>query len=424
MKLLLASWGNFESWDEVTYKFGRTEVRSKSPISALIEEINPDKVVIILPDTLSKDFSSLKSLRETVKKKAAEFLDGLGIKNHEILIVPGVGKFRNGEFLGDPIDVYHYVVYLLQEVIPAVEDVEVHFDITHGLNYITILTYKALRDILGVVALTNNVRLITYNSEPYVKGVTKELEIHTIENEVISPAPLNRRVSGNPPVDRFSISGEELGKIKRSLENFERIKRGLNKINSWIFSLVYGLPLVLASFYPSLSEVKGAVEEAVEVYERNIFVDQENRRVVRRLRLSDNFGTLALLLLQLKVLDEPLRKKFSLPREELSVGELMEIAETVFRGRILHSTKNELNRIIERLKDNKPSDWTSLSKFLKNPSPQVNPRNFLAHAGLEANLVEVKVEDDVMVRYTKEKVFYGGSKVRVETAIGRILKVE
>ncbi|WP_204266963.1 TM1812 family CRISPR-associated protein, partial [Citrobacter youngae] len=45
-----------------------------------------------------------------------------------------------------------------------------------------------------------------------------------------------------------------------------------------------------------------------------------------------------------------------------------------------------------------------LSEFFKNANPQVDPRNFFAHAGLEANLVEVKRNGELYLRYTKGKV--------------------
>ena len=53
---------------------------------------------------------------------------------------------------------------------------------------------------------------------------------------------------------------------------------------------------------------------------------------------------------------------------------------------------------------------------------RVDDRNFLAHAGLEANLVEVKRNGELYLRYTKDRVRYGGSMKSPENIIGKILE--
>jgi len=53
---------------------------------------------------------------------------------------------------------------------------------------------------------------------------------------------------------------------------------------------------------------------------------------------------------------------------------------------------------------------------------RVDDRNFLAHAGLEANLVEVKRNGELYLRYTKDRVRYGGSMKSPENIIAKILE--
>ncbi|AMM54165.1 type III-A CRISPR-associated protein Cas10/Csm1 [Pyrococcus kukulkanii] len=129
-------------------------------------------------------------------------------------------------------------------------------------------------------------------------------------------------------------------------------------------------------------------------------------------------GTLSKLAFQIEVIDDLLRD-MDLPKEELSADELFKIAERVFKGRIRESTKVEVNRIVRRVGDVK--EWTKLRTFFPNATPQVDPRNFLAHAGLEANLVEVKRERDVLFRYTKDHVLYGGKMKDPWRVISEIL---
>jgi CRISPR/Cas system-associated protein Csx1 len=49
------------------------------------------------------------------------------------------------------------------------------------------LVYRALYEILGVMAYVCNIKLNVYNSEPYLKGITKKLRIHRIESREILP---------------------------------------------------------------------------------------------------------------------------------------------------------------------------------------------------------------------------------------------
>ncbi|MFA4661592.1 TM1812 family CRISPR-associated protein [Pyrococcus kukulkanii] len=188
------------------------------------------------------------------------------------------------------------------------------------------------------------------------------------------------------------------------------------RLNLWTSSILLGLPLLLATAHPNLTEILQILDEAFREFRENIEV--QGNTLKRRIGLGKDFATLSKLAFQIGVIND-LLKDINLPREELSANELFEIADRVFKGRIKESTRKEIDRILTRVGDVK--EWTKLREFFPNANPQVDPRNFLAHAGLEANLVEVKREKDVLFRYTRDKVLYGGKMEDPWRVIWRIL---
>lgn len=420
MKLLVVSWGDFERWKETKYRFGEETAVGPSTLPILQKVIKPDWTVIVLSDTLGRDFSSFGALREDVKSRVRDFLDRIGAgREVDIIIAPGIGQFAHGTFRGDAMDAYYHVLHSLAQILPPREPLDVHFDSTHGLNYMTLLTYRALKELLGIAAITNDVTFTAYNSDPFVPKITRELTMNVIEAGDVKPSPLAEPLpSGTKEyLGNFSLSGEEYRKALQSLQKLEELKDIIGRLNAWISSVVNGLPLVFASAFPDMAALSEPVDELIEAYTEGI--DVSPKRVERKLSLGKGFGVLVKLHFQVGVLETG-----KLPREQLSVDELKEISKLVFRGRVLASTKTELHRLAGSVKFD-TSGWMRYSELLrmmdKNPNPQVDDRNFLAHAGLEANLIEVKREGKLHLRYTKEKVKYGGSMEEPWKVIEKIL---
>ena len=419
MRFLIVSWGNFERWKETKYRFGEEASVGPSTLPILQKALKPDWTVIILSDTLGMDFSSYGALREDVRNRVMDFLERIGAgREVDVLIVPGIGQFAHGTFKGNAMDAYYYLLHELAQILPPDEPLDVHFDSTHGLNYITLLAYRALKELLGIAAITNDVMFAAYNSDPFVPGITKELTINVIERIMVQPSPLLERI---PTEDKrylknFSLSGREYGTILRNLKHLRELRRTAGRLNSWISSIVNGLPLVFASAFPRREVISNALEELRSTYTSYIMIS--NGLVNRELSLGEGFGRLVKLLFQTRVLGGQ-----NPPRDELSIEELKLLSERVFRGRVLASTKTELDRIAKSV--NMDVGWIRYAELLrmkgKSPNPQVDDRNFLAHAGLEANLIEVRRKGELYIRYTKESVTYGGRQKEPWRVIESIL---
>ncbi|HIP75149.1 MAG TPA: TIGR01897 family CRISPR-associated protein [Thermococcus paralvinellae] len=409
MKLLVVSWGDFRRWNYTRYHFGEQVLESNSTLPILKKSINPDRIVIVLPDTLGEDFSSPEAIREDVAGKVREFLKEIDIKNGvDVIIVPGIGNFPHGSFKGSAMDAYYIVLHQLAHIIPTEEHIDAHFDSTHGLNYITLLTYRALKELLGIAAITNDVHFTVYNSDPYVPKVTEDLTINVIEKVSITPEPLSESLPGDSGyIERYNMPLEEFITLKRSLDSLKRVRSLKKDLDAWIGSLFFGLPLLFLETFPEELEIEEMIQELLETWESKVEVGRNY--VIRRLSLSHGFGTLVKLLFEIK------ETKDATVDEPYSIGKLYRLSERLFRGSTRERIRVELGKIedkgIEYAKEGEFMSWTSLREFLKydKANKQIISRNFLAHAGFEANSVEVSMEpcntgtvkEHIFLRYSK-----------------------
>ncbi len=427
MKLLIASWGNFKKWTEVKYRFGDEVSAGASTLSILQKVIKPDWTVIVLSETLGEDFSSLGALREDIRARAQQFLERIGAgRETDILIVPGIGRFEHGAFNGNAMDVYYHVLHGLSQVIPAEGGLEVHFDVTHGLNYITFLVHRALRELLGIRAILKNTHFIAYNSDPFAPKVTSELGINIIEDVMVEPHPVTERL---PSLDRYIIphliEKKTLGELRRKLRAFELIRSEKRRLEAWAGSLIFGLPLLFVENFPEVEPIEGAVDELLKTWES--YVGVSNKSVRRELAFGEGFGVLVKLLFQVRALRE---LRLGLPP---SLDELYKISEKAFRGANRERVKVELHKIETTAEKhalaNEFPDWIPLRDFYDFPNANVNivSRNLLAHAGLEANATEVKMEKWQIKDARKEARFHTflryslNTKRRVEELTARAL---
>ncbi|WP_297508183.1 CRISPR-associated CARF protein Csx1, partial [Thermococcus sp.] len=307
------------------------------------------------------------------------------------LLVPGIGKFEHGTFEGNAMDVYYRALHGLSQVIPVDGKLEVHFDITHGLNYVTFLVHRALRELLGMRTLTSETLFKAYNSDPFVPKLSSELGINVIEDVKVEPHPLTEGLPAlNEYLVPYFIEKNALGELKRKLKAFELIKSEKRKLEAWIGSVVFGLPLLFAENFPETGPIEEAVDELMKTWES--YVEVSNKSVRRKLAFGRGFGVLVKLAFQARALE---KFKLGLPP---SLDDLYRISGGVFRGANRERANVELGKIEDRaiayaLAKRFP-DWMPLRDFLgfEKANATIVPRNFLAHAGLEANATEARME--------------------------------
>lgn len=446
----MVPWGNPFQWEQITYEFKGIKLKSKSSLPLLIEVLKPEKIIIIALDTIAnfrnrdgkpeielKNFSKYLDVEKDVKDRIKWFLEKEILENIldpelkqkfskfiseeklKIIVAPGVGIFPNIAVEGEMLDFYHYILYKLAKELP-VDDLEVYLDLTHGINFMPTLIYRALNNLLGLAAFVRNVHFVVLNSEPFPQGFIGEekakvlretiLHIRKVEDRYIHPKPIYSKVSNE-------------------------------KLVAFIASLANGFPLVFATFYPKINELESVLDEEFQEFLKNIEVKE--KKIKRNKNLSDDFKTISKLFYLIKILNSTFDKSnINIPKEELSAKELESLVDIIFKKilKIKMFAKRDINiikkfvkraikkegEIKERLLHGERVRYLEVFNFIKKDTTDdakerqdIDPRNFIAHSGLAMDLIYVKWNgNDVFLSYDedrlKEVIEYSTESIRIE----------
>ncbi|WP_456374197.1 CRISPR-associated CARF protein Csx1 [Methanocaldococcus sp.] len=411
--ILIAPWGNFKSWREVEYTLGDIKKPSKTSVSVISEKIKPDKTYILVLDTLSNlNSDNYNDIVYEVKNDVENFIknENLEIKNYETIVCPGVGSFPNGKFLGNLRDYYSFILYKLAKNISG--NVHIHLDLTHGINYMPVLTYRAIRDVLEILAIKNDVRLTVYNSDPYVGKDLAELKIHIVEDSKIIPTYQFSGIQQNPLDTTEYTPKEKIGEIKKTINqnnDIKNLKLSKQNINAFLASIKYALPLIYSTFYVDYEIIEKIADGIIDSYFKYIQIDTDNKILKRYLKLTTDFDSI---IVAYKISKECKLEKYI--KNELSLKEIDNLKEELFKNNPYSSfIGRELSTIYHIFKEkyneeeiNKISkSWIPMYKFRKEDKDKFNIRNFLAHGGLEKSVTEIYINLDTNNEEDREKIF-------------------
>ena len=78
---------------------------------------------------------------------------------------------------GEVYNFYAYTLYKLSKVFKEIRDnnIKVILDLTHGINYVSYLTFSAVRLILDIYSLGKKCHLTILNSDPYNREVANKV---------------------------------------------------------------------------------------------------------------------------------------------------------------------------------------------------------------------------------------------------------
>lgn len=422
--VLISTWGDPRWWENVTYVMDgqRYPVRTKSSLPVILKWANPkpEKVFLIVLDTvIKKPVSSFNDLRDSVMAYYLEFLHSLDLDPQipvEVIVAPGVGRFRlddgsYAEFHGFLTDYLAYVTFEISRCLLQTADnwLTVHLDLTHGINFMPSLTYAAVCEVLGALAIAKKVYLKAYNSEPYIKGVTTELNIHKVEDREFRPNLIGEGLPNRQPTKESNLLEPAVVDEKERVAVQNRLYgiKLVEDLNVFLSSLVNGLPLAFYAFYPDVDSLERTLQNAVRLWfsETKVSVADSKMLVNRVAKFRSEFTKCAIIWTVAKSL-RYVRKY------EVSLGELKDLQQKVFSkwtklGSMISYDLDNIRRKVENYKG--PIDiWKKLSDIAEDrysvPIGNRLARNFLAHSGLESTLIYVRRKGDrIVLRYGLDK---------------------
>jgi len=205
-RLLVEVWGNPSGWYKTMYKYiGQDEEEHKTTLPRLINDLNPDKVLVFVPDTIvSEESTSYGEIVRRVEENIRGFIRDLDIEvgdRVEVLVQPNIGyyildkeKIREIRAIGSTNNYMLTFALSLSRVLEEFmvqlqnsreKRIEVYLDITHGVNYMPVLARATLYHILSSIGIFLNVKLVVLNSDPVVQSLkSKESESHTIVKKI------------------------------------------------------------------------------------------------------------------------------------------------------------------------------------------------------------------------------------------------
>lgn len=435
MKLLIEIWGNYYAWKKVTYTYNNTTRESPTTLPLLLKTIEPDKTLIIVADTLleyeiANNKFSIDGNNENwyfdacdiVKQETYNFIkksiannDSVSINNSiHVLVTPGTGTFAHSIYTGNPHNFFSYLYYYMVKTAVALapdnnETVEVYLDITHGINYMTMITYRTIKDICAILRYFFDITFIVLNSDPFVGSENVNLHINVIEKIKLTPQ-LN--------IFKYSQDNSKWLKVSKNMDDSqkdsfnkilqEKIKEKLdtiihnNRTNWYCFASAayHGLPLYLMYFFPDIQKLTTAADTIVTLFFDHYALYSCNNKIIFQQQVD--FTPHFISLLQILLFAKYLNGKYSITQQnECNIQSLDKLKKVYEHNSTITS---RIHRELDKIKKASPevnyADYGFLvmkkEKKEYEPSSNVDERNFFAHAGFGYNNVQLKKEDSTI----------------------------
>lgn len=411
-KILVAIWGNFSAWKDANYRYKNKIYTSSTTLPLLLDTIKPNYTYIILADTLMDKYDNIFTYQEGlarikneagafIKEKIRSYHTKLKEDNINILILPAVGTFSRSRFVGNPNNFYALVYFeLARNILRNLGSklafisennkpcLELYLDITHGLNFMTMITYRAVKDILQIIAYFCNVRLIVLNSDPLVGSGNIDLNINEIEKINVIPAFNFYRYS-----DTMLLIPSPSGH-----EGVNALTKRMDRLYAFCSAFLHGLPVYMYYFYEKPKEDE--IENIVKLFYDHIEVNVNGTfEVIQGLNFGESFisllqGFLLLNLLMVNAKDDGVVKMDDIER----IKGIFKHSRT-----ILQRLERELGKIKRVRIGSEFKDYGFYAEANYSPNDNFDGRNFFAHCGFVHNLIELKREGNTIFIKPKQR---------------------
>ncbi|NPA32309.1 MAG: TIGR01897 family CRISPR-associated protein [Aquificae bacterium] len=396
--------------------------------------------------------SVIELIKSYIRKTAEVFNTGVD----DVWVIPSVGFFKNATVEGSFSD-FRYFLFIqffnnFDELIKD-DTLDVFLDVTLGHNFLPTFTNEILNTVLSIAAyFLKEVKLSVLISDPFHQNYSEVLRIHKIFDErPIIPQPYRFCVKklnflGNYKEKRnLQDIMIPINNLKNTIPKVFKGEDLKKKVSAFLGAVNNALPLVLLYSYLDPKYISDLLGIVVEKYEENTLVEETKGKIFIKRRLKflpevEVFSTYGMYLKGLKnkynelveTIDiEKIKEKgvsfkfLKIIKDLWSFNEKDEVIITKEVGSL--EKKGDIERKVEKYLKQKgisQFDWISLRKIedaitntnssskdknleeqtadsIESPLELGYPeRNFLAHAGLTKNIIELKVErGELFIRY-------------------------
>lgn len=408
MKIIITTWGDYTKWSEIEYRYKDQIQKSNTSLKVILETQKPDKIIIVLLDTLINSLQKNKKeipyseILNIIQTQTLNFCKEKLNFEPEILISYGVGKFSQFQFLGSSMDFYYDILFQLTreilKILPESGNFEFIFDITHGLNFTVNLTYKALIKILQILAIFYKINFTMLNSEPYTKDANiQTLTIHQIEMiRELSPSLIFYK-SNKGFLELNDLIKQNQDDSLKLKEKFDlKIKK--KSIHLFLGAFSFGLPIHTYQYLIEPNKLNDSLEKLKNFYKNSII--NQNFIIQRIYRYTINFENLIFAYL----LSSLLAKKNIFPKEEVTLEDIQNLKNIIQRYNQIYSNRidKEMDDI-KKIEDLISEDYKLYNQIIgKNLKQNIDKRNFFAHSGFEHNSIKLK-KDKQLISITLNK---------------------
>lgn len=440
MKIIIAPWGNPEIYDsknkkyvrgysKVTYAYNDKRDESFSSTLALANILKSYMTVVILSSTLytniyNGEYAGVGSIKynEITDKIIAHinsFLTDNNVNSKPNLwVAPGVGRFKSQHYNKTLIfktkqgtrqmDLYfNYIYYKTLELLKSLDNnIEIHLDLTHGINYMPLLTHQAIKLASQTFAASSgkNVKVHVYNSDPFtlrednpsiILNINKVEEI-TYEGYSCLPSLLIDVLATPDFSNTYKI--DKIMDYSKKIEVDTRLVERMARASSMGILLALGVKLKdIQHYYSKLDELlkeffnnieltyEEKNDELIFTYNHNLHKEVSSLHATLlsissiKLEVEDGYIRLD----NLSKLNSEYYKKTMVPVYALTKEEVDNIKEYVKK-------KNKGKPL------NKPILYAQLRRepFYEELICKPEPRNIYAHAGIDENSTFLYTKDN------------------------------
>jgi CRISPR-associated protein Csx1 len=206
IKVVIAPWGNPFGWNRAKYSYEGKQTEANTTLDVWLEHLKPDKVCLIVPDTvidkkyINKDYFERFAnegycfYKSMVKNSVYSFLtDKNKVRNYSPEIVKfyinyNTGTYEHLKFEREAADYYLNLYWIFYkffikdlQILDKIKNhqqltLEVYLDTTHGVNFMPALTLEALQKFLKALsAAPIKIHLKVFNAEPVTPFSSNEV---------------------------------------------------------------------------------------------------------------------------------------------------------------------------------------------------------------------------------------------------------